>query len=307
MEVPLCLRLENRLTTSGLTYQLLTIELTAADRIIKPEDLISIDLPSELDGSQGVVISGRGPIWLYCYLAHLCHPTPWIACYDPRLGAVVTVTHSRAVRVGDVIPLADLNPHHGYSPLGPALLVVGPPDSGKSVLSHTLFQELSRLGIDVYLQRAHWDGEGNYLLEMGGTVSADWTEATKHIYKGELTDRFYPFHADAILNLRRQKQLVIVDVGGMVQEEKMPVLEACSHYLIISSLPEVVESWHRFCRDRGNLQTVAVLHSVLKTCFEVRQLVPYLEALSGEWSFRKKPIVPDVLLERIRQILPKHR
>jgi CRISPR-associated protein Csx3 len=254
-----------------------------------------------------VVISGRAPIWLYSYLCHVCHPTPWIACYDPRLGAVVTVTHVRCVRVGDIIPLTDLHPNHGNAALCPALLVVGPPDSGKSVLSYTLFHELQRLGVDVYLQRAHWDGESNYLLELGEEVSPTWIEEVKRLNRGQLTKRFYPFQANAILNLRRQKSLVIVDVGGMVQEEKMPVLEACSHYLIISSCPEAVEPWHCFCRDRGNLQPIAVLHSVLETCFEVRQLVPYLEAVSGEWSFRRRPIVPEVLFDRIRQLLPKQR
>jgi CRISPR-associated protein, Csx3 family len=44
--------------------------------------------------SQGIVIEGRGAIWLYGYLVHECHPAAWVGCYDPRLdGAVVVATH----------------------------------------------------------------------------------------------------------------------------------------------------------------------------------------------------------------------
>lgn len=54
----------------------------------------------------GVVLSGRGPIWLYCALAHYFHPSQWVAVYDPRLGgAVVVQSHTRRWRVGEIVPL----------------------------------------------------------------------------------------------------------------------------------------------------------------------------------------------------------
>lgn len=66
-------------------------------------------MPDGMVGSQGVVIEGKAPIWLYSYLVHACHATAWVACYDPRLGdgggAVVVATHNRQVAVGDVLPL----------------------------------------------------------------------------------------------------------------------------------------------------------------------------------------------------------
>jgi CRISPR-associated protein Csx3 len=92
---------------------------------------------------------------------------------------------------------------------------------------------------------------GNYVLELEPKLQNDQREAFKAMNKGGLTEGFFPYHAHGILQLRRQKALVIVDVGGMVQPEKQPILEACSHYLIISSKPEEVERWHEFCRDRG--------------------------------------------------------
>lgn len=55
---------------------------------------------------KGVVLSGRGPVWLYCFLTHFYHPTKFVATYDPRLqGAVVVESHGSQYKVGDVIPV----------------------------------------------------------------------------------------------------------------------------------------------------------------------------------------------------------
>lgn len=73
------------------------------DEIIKAEDLISLSLP-EVNGTKGVVISGRGPIWLYCFLAHFYHPTQFVATYDPRLGgAVIVQSHTVKYRAGSIL------------------------------------------------------------------------------------------------------------------------------------------------------------------------------------------------------------
>lgn len=286
----------------GLSYQLLTIELATRDRLISPADLQGLNLPPGIDATSGIVISGRAPIWLYNSLVHALHPVAWIACYDPRLGAVVVATHSRHAEVGQVIPI-DMS--RGRPKLCPAVMVVGPPDSGKTVLSHALFNALLPECPDVYLQRAQWDGEGNWILELPETATEADREAFKLFYKGDLSDRFFPYHAQAILQLRRQKQLVIVDVGGMVQDAKMPVLEACSHYLIISSKPEAVNEWHEFCRDRGNLRTLAVVHSTLDATEVIHKRDPYLAMTCGPWLQRQPNGVPKVLLEQVHNLVIK--
>lgn len=94
-------------TADGLAYQHLRIHLTSPDGIIEPEDLKGLKLPEGIASSQGVVLEGRGPIWLYGYLVHECHATPWVGCYDPRLeGAVVVETHTRGVSVGSVLKIS---------------------------------------------------------------------------------------------------------------------------------------------------------------------------------------------------------
>ncbi len=79
---------------------ILSFELENA---ISPTDLQSIK-PPKLPGTKGVIISGRGPIWLYCFLVHYYHPTRFMGTYDPREeGAVIVESHTSDYRVGDVL------------------------------------------------------------------------------------------------------------------------------------------------------------------------------------------------------------
>lgn len=71
--------------------------------ILTPEDLATLT-PPKVNGAKGVILSGRGPIWLYCFLTHFYHPTKFIATYDPRLeGAVIVERHTSDYEVGSVI------------------------------------------------------------------------------------------------------------------------------------------------------------------------------------------------------------
>lgn len=72
---------------------------------IKPELLKELK-PPKVNSTKGVILSGRGPIWLYCYLTHYYHPTKFIATYDPRLGgAIVVESHDTKHRVGEVVEI----------------------------------------------------------------------------------------------------------------------------------------------------------------------------------------------------------
>ena len=302
------LTLSHHKTTGGLAYQQVMIELVSRDRLTTPAVLPTLTLPPGLDPRKGVLLSGRAPVWLYAHLVHECHPTLWVACFDPRLGAVVTSTHSAVVRVGQVIPMEVLNlgvisAVVATPALGLGLLIVGPPDSGKSVLSHQLFSSLVADYPNIYLQRSHWDGEGNWILELPETATDAEREAFKQANKGGLTAGFFPYQGEAISSLRRQKDLVIVDVGGMVQPEKQVVLEACTHYVIISSQRDEVERWHAFCHGKGRLQPLAVVHSTLEEGLEIVQQEPFLEIVCGPWVMGQTVGVLGVLREAVVSIL----
>ena len=77
-------------------------------RDLVPEDLRDINPPDPVKegfASKVVVLSGRGPIWLYGFLIHEYHPVKAIAVFDPRLnGAVIVQSHHPSLKVGDVIP-----------------------------------------------------------------------------------------------------------------------------------------------------------------------------------------------------------
>ncbi len=304
-EPALSLQLSETVISQRWKYQFLTIALTKSDRLIEPADLRNLELPFGIDTTGGVVISGRAPIWLYAYLTHELHPTAWVACYDPRLGAVVVATHTHLVGIGDVIIIEP--PNGRQKQLCPALMIVGPPDSGKSVFSHALFQALLAENPEIYLQRAHWDGEGNYLLELEATTTESEIEAFKTRDRGSLTERFFPYHSQVILQLRRQKSLVIVDVGGMVQPEKLPILEACTHYMIISSQLAAIDAWHEFCGARGNLKPIGVINSVLSTAEIIHQEQPYLEMTAGPWLRGNAATVPHAFLKRVRDLIILNR
>lgn len=297
------LTLTQHLSTEGLRYQLLAISLTRPDRLLFPEDLSHLQLPAGIDPTQGVVISGRGPLWLYGHLIHELHPTAWVACYDPRLGAVVVASHSPRVRVGQVILLEKKLVLSNLGPLCSALMIVGPPDSGKSIFAHALFKSLTPEYPNVYLQRAHWDGEGNWILDPENRLTATEREVFKQSYRGELTPEFFLYHHQAILNLRRQKQLVIVDVGGKIQPEKIPLLEACTHYLVISSKTDEVQLWHEFCGARGNLRPLAVINSLSGGIDHVHQWEPYLELQINLQTLTREGLVPKSILERVKQLV----
>ncbi|MFN3995803.1 MAG: CRISPR-associated ring nuclease Crn3/Csx3 [bacterium] len=85
-------------------FTLIEFELT---KRLEPSDLPLIKPPDpvkERFSTTLVILSGRGPIWLYGYLIHFYHPTKGVAVYDPRYdGAIVVETHTREFKVGDLI------------------------------------------------------------------------------------------------------------------------------------------------------------------------------------------------------------
>jgi CRISPR-associated protein Csx3 len=92
-------------THSGLSYQHLRIQILTENGVVTPTDLKGLKLPSGIDYSQGIVLEGKAPIWLYGYLVHECHPAAWVGCYDPRLGAVVVATHTHEVAISQQFKL----------------------------------------------------------------------------------------------------------------------------------------------------------------------------------------------------------
>jgi len=89
--------------TKHVEYTLVTFDIPGG--VIAPDDLAKLS-PPQVDARLGVVISGRGPVWLFAFLCHHYHPTAWVGTYDPRCGgAIVVQSHRPGIYVGQIIPL----------------------------------------------------------------------------------------------------------------------------------------------------------------------------------------------------------
>ncbi|MBN1296258.1 CRISPR-associated protein Csx3 [bacterium] len=85
------------------------LEFTLGSEPIRPTDLVEFDIPDDILNlrHRGLILSGRGPVWLYAHLVHRAHPFAWVAVFDPRLqGGVVVMNHCPdGPGVGTVIPV----------------------------------------------------------------------------------------------------------------------------------------------------------------------------------------------------------
>ncbi len=68
------------------------------------------EIEKNLAGEFGVIFDGRGPVWGYGMLLHAAHPTRFVACRDPRLGAVIVQSHQERWQVGEVIAFPEAAP-----------------------------------------------------------------------------------------------------------------------------------------------------------------------------------------------------
>jgi CRISPR-associated protein Csx3 len=90
-------------------FTLCSFYIASPGGLLEPHSLNRTNLPEGLEMSKGLILSGRGPIWLYGYLVHLSHPFAWVGIYDPRLrGAVVIERHVKNTpELGEIIKLPE--------------------------------------------------------------------------------------------------------------------------------------------------------------------------------------------------------
>jgi CRISPR-associated protein Csx3 len=282
------------------TYQTLIINL--ASPIIEVGVLTTLDFPDNLDRNRGLILYGKAPIWVYTNLIHQLADLPWLACFDIKVGAVIISSQVSTLCPGDILTILP-----NSSP-GKAILIGGPPDSGKSVLANTLRLSLTAQHpeISLYLHRANWDGEGNHTYEAPDReLSARLKQHNKypihhHSNANELLIQYFKDQENFTQNIRQFVNLALVDVGGKPQKVKLPVIQQCTHCIIISRDPAEVQNWLNLCSD---LTPIAVIHSVLEYKLEVLRTQPYLEIVAGKWHRDEMITAPDVLLKAILKII----
>ncbi len=140
--------------------------------------------------------------------------------------------------------------------LFPAILIAGPPNCGKSVLSYSLTEHLRKMNISHYLLRAAPDGEGNFVFDgLPGIV-----RALRQGHKRPYSPVFVS-HTRRMIETRLLP--LLVDVGGKPQgEDQFAILRACTHSIILYRTQDELQEW-RNNLSGTHLQSIAELRSSL--------------------------------------------
>jgi len=240
------------------------------DRFVEPAKLRELKLP-EVDTTKPVVLEGPAPIWLYSHMAlRYMHKTPFLAIYDPRLGAgVVVASHTETVKVGSLVKLdksliQSILGEHDTRVIG----VVGDPNSGKSVFLHLLNAELRRRG---YLT-----------LTQEGDLTAptqEWSLHDSEVRKKLKTvmdpEERLKWVVSALQKVRGEKTVdfVLVDVGGgrpdlgkRITPENLAILSNVDGVIVVSRNDAgQIRAWlEELKRYLPNVKVYAVLESRLQ-------------------------------------------
>ena len=137
--------------------------------------------------------------------------------------------------------------------LFPAVLIGGPPHSGKSVLAYSLTQALRQRGVQHYVLRAAPDGEGDWANE-----AAQRLVRTLRI-KGGFTPGFVDHVCDSLAGRHLP---LLVDAGGCPTPEQERIFDHCTHAVLLTP-DEASQTYWRAIAERHNLPVVADLTSRL--------------------------------------------
>lgn len=137
----------------------------------------------------------------------------------------------------------------------PAVVIGGPPHSGKSVLAYALSRALRGRDVLHYLLRAYPpDGEGDWYQQ-----TADRALARSLRRKGSRSEAWL---ASLLRDLYHRQVPFIVDVGGRPTAEQEAIFDLCTHAIILAPEEESRRQWRQRFLSR-KLFLLADLHSRL--------------------------------------------
>lgn len=148
----------------------------------------------------------------------------------------------------------------------PAILIGGPPHSGKSVLTYMLTKRLREQRVEHYVLRACPDGEGDWSQE----APPDMVRLLRQ--KGAFSAAF----VDRVCrDLDRRHLPLIVDAGGRPTLDQERIFDHCTHAVLIADNPEGLDEW-RARAERHGLSVIAELHSTLSGADRLDAELPVL-------------------------------
>lgn len=137
--------------------------------------------------------------------------------------------------------------------LFPAILVAGPPHSGKSVLAYLLSQRLRAAQVAHILLRAAPDGEGDWSYQCPDEVRIH--QRRKGIYTLDLIE-------DLLGAIRSRSLPMLVDIGGRPRDSQFRLLDACTHVVHLWREADDRQEWETWLEPRS-LIPIASLHTQL--------------------------------------------
>jgi CRISPR-associated protein Csx3 len=178
--------------------------------------------------------------------------------------------------------------------LFPAVLIGGPPNSGKSVLTYNLTQALRERGVQHYVLRAAPDGEGDWASEADPSlmrtilVPKTWTPA---------------FVAHVCASLARRPLPLIVDVGGRPTDWQEPIFDRCTHAVLLTPDEPAHNAWLSLV-ERHHLILLADLRSELRGISQVTAAQPVLKGIMAglEWGQPVGGPTFEALVERFTHL-----
>lgn len=177
----------------------------------------------------------------------------------------------------------------------PAIVIGGPPHSGKSVLTYSLTQALRARGVQHYVVRATPDGEGDWANE-----AAQQLVRTLRA-KGE----FSPAFTDFVCRSLAERHLpLLVDAGGRPTPEQERILDSCTHVILLTP-DEAAGLWWGDLARRHHLPVIADLTSDLHGQDRVTDAGPPLRGVISGLDRRRTATGPvfDALVQRVAAIL----
>lgn len=140
----------------------------------------------------------------------------------------------------------------------PAILVGGPPNAGKSVLTYNLTKALRERHIPHYVFRASADIEGDWFLQ-GDLSTVRQIQLQAEDYR-HWTDIFRAF---VCRDLAHRQLPLIVDLGGLPREADTCIFQVCTHSILLLKDDDenATQTWHHYTRTHS-LIPLAEIRSV---------------------------------------------
>lgn len=135
----------------------------------------------------------------------------------------------------------------------PAILVAGPPHSGKSVLAYLLSQRLREASVPHILLRAAPDGEGDWSYESPEEVRVH--QRQKGAYTTDLIE-------DLLQAIHARNLPMLVDIGGRPRDTQFRLIDACTHLIHLWREADDRREWEAWLEERS-LIPIASLHTRL--------------------------------------------